>query len=173
MATSTNNDDPSELRPRGGKRKKKKPPRPQPKTKTQAKEIYSMDLEFLEDYCMSRTIWDEVMPILYMMEIRWGLHPPPPVAAVINKVKAKFNKLEYGPMIDSHDVIQGDKNNFEPGADLNKMYMSQGISAQDTIKELTKQQNYGKRQSKRRSQRVSCRKHDVENVSNQLPKRSR
>ena len=171
MMADTNNDDPSELKPWGGEQKKYQTLRQQTKTKT--KEPYSVELDFLEKYALSRATWEEARPIVDLLEIKWGLDPPPPVAAVIQRVKEKFSQLIYGPKIDSHDTIQGDKNSFESGADLNKLYMSQGISVQEAIKELTKQTNHGKRQRKRRSQCVPGRKHDGETVSDKLPQRSR
>lgn len=171
MVSDTNSDDPSELKPRGGKQKKDKTLRQQ--TTTGTKENYSIELDYLEKYAISRATWEEARPIVDMMEIMWGLDPPPPVAAAIQRIKEKFSHLIYGPKIDSHDTIQGDKNNFESGADLNKLYMSQGISVQEAINELSNKANYGKRQRKRRSQCVPGRKHDGETVSDKLPQRPR
>lgn len=163
MVIESNIDDPSELRPQGKRRKRKKAQRPKPRTET--KENYSYLLDEMELYCMSRTTWEEAKTIVYMMEAKWGFDPPPPVAAALRRIKQKFGKLIYGPKIDSHDTIQGDKNNFQRGADLNNIFMSKDISAQDAIKELTNTSRNGKRQRKRRSQCIPSRKHDGEILS--------
>ena len=102
MVAETNNDDPSELKPWGGKQKKYQTLRQQ--TKPQ----YFIELDFLEKYALSRATWEEARPIVDLLEIKWGLDPPPPVAAVIQRIKEKFSQLIYGPKIDSHDTIQGD-----------------------------------------------------------------
>ena len=148
MAT-TNQDAQDAQRPQPRKKRRKR-------KKKRLRDELSKALIFLskpiEEYCKERIDWEtEVLPIINMLEAFNGRDGPPEVQAMIRRVMKHFDEKKYGAkIIYQGDTIQGDKNEFSQGAKLEKHYLEKLIDPDVFMKQITNNNQHGKkRQCKR------------------------
>ena len=121
--------------------------------------LYSF-IDEMEIYLISRKDWRIVEPVIFMMEVIFGMDGPPKVRGLITRVNKHFDKKE-ARVINHYDTIQGDKNNFQKGSVLGKFSSANISELLNQINQITKNKKNGKkRQNERRPQYVRSRKHD-------------
>ena len=144
MNTETTIDVPSELKPQVINGKANLRPR---KKKNKAKILY-LSLETLEQIIMDCVTWGEAKPYVDLLEKAFGINAPQEVRNIIKKARNRFNKMVYGPKsIKYGDTIQGDKNTFQRGSNMNRYQEPMGINSKAIVKRINCSRN-GKRQSK-------------------------
>ena len=67
----------------------------------------------IEAYCLTRVTWEEVSPIINMIELVYGIDPPPCVKAFIKRIKRKFKKAIYGKTIVKTQQVVMNRNTIE------------------------------------------------------------
>jgi hypothetical protein len=67
----------------------------------------------IETYCLTRVTWDEVSPIINMIELLYGIDPPPSIKAFVRRVKRKFRITIYGKTIVKTQQVVMNRNTIE------------------------------------------------------------
>ena len=144
------------LQPRKRKKKRKKI-----RLRDYSIETFNSFIEAIENYLISRKDWRVVEPIIFMMEVIFGMDGPPIIKALISRVNKHFDKKD-ARIINQYDTINGDKNNFLNGSMLGKFSSAANLSeVLNQLNQINKNKgNDKKRQHKGRPQCVSGRKHD-------------
>lgn len=91
-------------------RKKKKKCLRRKKKKT---DDFQLIIIKIETYCLSRVTWEEVQPVLNMLEAIFGMDAPPYVKSVIQRIKSKFKYELYGRTIVNTQQVVMNRNTIE------------------------------------------------------------
>ena len=67
----------------------------------------------IETYCLSRVTWEEVQPVINMLEVIFGMDAPPYVKSVIQRIKSKFKYELYGRTIVNTQQVVMNRNTIE------------------------------------------------------------
>lgn len=100
MITDNKIEDPSELGPQVCRKKKKR----RHLRHDSKKEIESLILKEIINYCKKLVTWEEAKPIIDMIEKKVGFDGPPWVLREIQKVKDRFTIKIFGGMIKAEKV---------------------------------------------------------------------
>lgn len=92
-------------------RKKKKKCLRRKKKKT---DDFQLIIIKIETYCLSRVTWEEVQPVLNMLEAIFGIMDAPPyVKSAIQRIKSKFKYELYGRTIVNTQQVVMNRNTIE------------------------------------------------------------
>lgn len=67
----------------------------------------------IETYCLTRVTWEEVKPILNMVEHIYGFNAPPEVMACLTKIKKRYKQIIYGKTIVKTQRVVMNRNTIE------------------------------------------------------------
>lgn len=67
----------------------------------------------IETYCLTRVTWEEVKPILNMVEHIYGFNAPPEVMASLTKIKKRYKQIIYGKTIVKTQRVVMNRNTIE------------------------------------------------------------
>ena len=110
-------DEQEALKPRSRKRKRKRP-----RKKKNPNLILSI-IERVENYLINRVEWDEVRPVVNMIEAVFARDGPPELWKAVKRIMKHFDEKLYGvKIIKEGDIIHGDKNEVKRGGKIEKIY---------------------------------------------------